>query len=48
MEKKKIGIIVGVILGIGLVIASFSVKPKSNNTAITLSNDMNVILANAE
>ena len=48
MEKKKTGIIVGVILVVCLIIASFSIKPKTSSNLENLSDDMNVIIANAE
>ncbi len=48
MEKKEIGLIVGTLLVLCVIIASFTIKPKTNGNSENLSNDMNVIIANAE
>ena len=48
MNKKTIGIIVGIVLGIGLIVLSATIKPKTTRNLEVLSNDMNVIIANAE
>lgn len=48
MNKKTIGIIAGIVLGIGLIVLSATIKPKTTRNLEVLSNDMNVIIANAE
>ena len=47
MDKKKIGIITGIVICVVVIALSFFVKPKTSNSE-NLATDMNVILANAE